>query len=204
MKDFYTNTFTNADQGVLIADVEQSSPAKEAGVLPGDILVSVNGKPINGEYVEQLPGIRWLLADLPAEASSEFTLERGNSTVVLPVVPRIKGKIEGEDFECKRWNMTVKEINKFKNPSLYFLQKKGVFIQGVKYPGNAVAAGLTRNDIILAIDGEKITTLEDVRRVYDKIMADTEREKKVLIEVLRGGYRDWVVLDYRKDYQEEE
>jgi len=204
LKDFYTNTFTKADQGVLIADVEQSSPAKEAGVVPGDILVSVNGKPVNGEFVEQLPSIRWLLADLPAEASSEFTLERGSSTVVLPVVPRIKGKIEGEDFECKRWNMTVKEINKFKNPSLYFLQKKGVFIQGVKYPGNAESSDLRRNDVILAIGGEKIAALEDVKKVYEKIMADTEREKKVLIEVLRGGYRDWVVLDYRKDYEEEE
>jgi S1-C subfamily serine protease len=204
LKDFYSNTFTKADQGVLIADVEQSSPAKEAGVVPGDILVSVNGKPVNGEFVEQLPSIRWLLADLPAGASSEFTLERGNATVVLPVVPRIKGKIEGEDFECKRWNMTVKEINKFMNPSLYFLRKKGVFIQGVKYPGNAEDSDLRRNDVILAVDGEKIATLQDVQKVYEKTMADTEREKKVLIEVLRGGYRDWVVLDYRKDYEEEE
>lgn len=202
LKDFYSNTFTEAERGVLISDVENGSPAKDAGIMPGDILVSVSGTPIDGEFVEGLPKIRWLLSDLPAEASAEFTLERGDATIVLPVVPRIKPKIEGEDFECKRWNMTLKEISKFKDPNLYFRVKKGVYVQGVRYPGNAATSGLDSYDIVLAIDREEILTLEDVKRVYDKIIADTGREKKVLIEVLRNGYRDWVVLDYRKNYEE--
>ena len=43
------NSFKLGDiQGVLITEVISSSPAEKAGVMPGDILLSIDGKPING------------------------------------------------------------------------------------------------------------------------------------------------------------
>ena len=35
-------------------------------------------------------------------------------------------------------------------------------------------------------------------------MEDEDREKKVLITVLRNGLRKLMVLDYRKDYEKED
>jgi len=99
--------------------------------------------------------------------------------------------------------MTVKEINKDRTPQLYYLKEKGVFVQGIRYPGNAAASGLGRRDIILTIDKEPIETAADVKRVYERIINDEKREKKVILEVLRGGLRNWVVLDYRRDYEQE-
>ena len=74
--------------------------------------------------------------------------------------------------------MTVKEINKDRTPQLYYLKDKGVFVQGIRYPGNAASSGLDRRDIILTIDKEPVLTIEDVKRVYERIVKDDETREE--------------------------
>ncbi len=203
LKDFHSNTFVDAEHGVLIAGVEDNSPAAAAGIRPGDILLAIDGKAVEGLYAEMLPAIWRTLVDLKADTAVPLELQRGSEKIQVRVTPQLKGRSEGEDFDCRRWNMTVKEINKDRTPQLYYLREKGVFIQGIRYPGNAAISGLSRRDIILSIDKEPIQSATDVKRVYERIVNDEKREKKVVVEVLRGGLRNWVVLDYRRDYEQE-
>jgi len=203
LKDFHSNTFVDAERGVLIAGVEDDSPAAQAGIRPGDLLLAIDGKPVEGLYAEMLPAIWRTLVDLKAGTGVPMELQRGGEKVQVKITPGQKGLSEGEDFDCRRWNMTLKEINKDRTPQLYYLKDKGVFVQGIRYPGNAASSGLGRRDIILTIDKESILTIADVKRVYERIIKDEKREKKVVVEVLRSGLRNWVVLDYRRDYEQE-
>lgn len=203
LKDFHSNTFVDAERGVLIAGVEDNSPAAQAGIRPGDLLLAIDAKPVDGLYAEMLPAIWRTLVDLKAGTPVPLELQRGSEKVQVKITPGQKGLSEGEDFDCRRWNMTLKEINKDRTPQLYYLKENGVFVQGVRYPGNAASSGLGRRDIILTIDKEPVQTIEDVRRVYERIIKDEKREKKIVVEVLRSGLRNWVVLDYRRDYEQE-
>ncbi len=203
LKDFHSNTFVEAEHGVLIAGVEENSPAVQAGIRAGDILLAIDGKPVEGLYAEMLPAIWRTLVDLKADSSIPMDLQRGGDKVRVQVTPQLKGQSEGQDFDCRRWNMTVKEINKDRTPQLYYLKEKGVFVQGIRYPGNAASSGLDRRDIIVTIDKEPVVTVQDVKRVYERIVNDEKREKKVVVEVLRSGLPNWVVLDYRRDYEQE-
>jgi len=203
IKDFHSNTFVDSEHGVLIAGVEENSPAAEAGIRTGDILLMVNGQTVEGTYAEMLPQIWRRLADLAIDEPVSMDLQRGAETIQVTVTPELKGKLEGEDFDCRRWNMTIKEINKYRTPRLYYLKEKGVYVQGVKYPGNAASSGLNRRDIILKIDKKSMETIEDVKQIYEQIIQDEQREKKVMFEILRSGLRKWIVLDYRRDYEED-
>ncbi len=203
LKDFHSNTFVDGEHGVLIAGVEENSPAAQAGIRPGDILLTIDGKPVEGLYAEMLPTIWCRLVDLKTGSPLAMELQRGGEKVQIKMTPEQKGLSEGADFDCRRWNMTIKEINKDRTPQLYYLREKGVFIEGVRYPGNAANSGLGRRDIILSIDKETVQTAEDVKRVYERILQDEKREKKAMVEVLRSGLRKWIVLDYRRDYQQE-
>lgn len=203
LQDFHSNTFVESERGVLIAGVEENSPAATAGVRAGDILLSVGGTPVEGTYAEMLPEIWRRLADLDLDKAVVLELQRGGEAVQIEMMPEQKGASEGQDFDCRRWNMTVKEINKYLTPQLYYLRDKGVYIQGTRYPGNADTSGLAYRDILLTIDKEPISTIADVQRVYERVVQDPKREKKVVVEILRSGLRKWIVLDYRRNYEEE-
>ena len=204
LKDFDSNTFINSEDGVLIKGVEDGSPAEQAGIRSGDILWEVNGQPVHGMYVEQIPQIRWDLAGLPVGKPASLTVRRAAETLALEITPVLKGEVEGDDFDCHRWNMTIKGITSHENPTLYFYRKKGVFIRGIRSPGNAAASGLQKHDILLKIGSEPVENVAEVRRIYGSLLADSTREKKVLVTVLRDGIEKLLVLDYRSDYDKED
>jgi S1-C subfamily serine protease len=191
--------------GVLVKNAEQHSPAEDAGIQPGDLVLKIGETVVDGRYVEQLPAIRRILADLPIDKPTLLTISRNGEEIVIPVMPVLKGKFEGEDFELRRWNFTVKEITKFSNPTLHFQHGDGVFIQGVRYPGNAQDAGLAANDILVKIGQTPIKTIADAKAAYEQLVNDKAlADKKVLITIKRGGFQEPKLLDWTKDYMEED
>ena len=203
--DLKTTTLTDSSDGVLVQSVDRASPAEDAGLRNGDILLKVNGRDILGKYVEDLAAIRVGLSELPVDKPTEMIVRRNGKETPIKVTPVLKGKFEGEDFDCRRWNLTIKEITKFSNPRLFFMHPEGgVFVQGVKYPGNASEAGLRANDILLKIGKSDIKSIKDVEKAYEALVNDKKlAEKKVLLVVKRGGFPRWITLDWTKDYEEE-
>jgi serine protease Do len=201
LRDFDQNMYFDADSGVIVSGTAPDSPGQKAGVRNGDRIVKLAGAQVTASTDVDLPAVRRLMASFESGKPVAFEVVRGGQTLTLEVVPRTKGAVEGEEFDCPRWNMTVKAINQFDNPDLYFLREQGVFIFGLKYPGNAEVSGLQRNDIITTIDGREITTLDDVRTVYDEVTGSPARKTRIVLEVLRGGLSRQIVLDFAREYK---
>ncbi len=203
LKDFDQNTFHKANQGVLVAGVDDPSPARDAGLKNGDLILAVNSQEVSARYVEQLPAVRRALAALKPGVAAELLIDHKGTRKTVRVVPVAKGEFEGKDFDAKRWDMTIKGISRYATPQLYFFHNKGVYIQGVRWPGNAQNAGLRTADIIVSIDGTEIGSVEQFEKVYKKILAQKKREKKLLFTIKRGPDTKPIVLDYRKNYKDE-
>ncbi len=206
LKDFEKNIFYEGDQGVLVAGVDPNSPADQAGIEVGQMLLSVNGREVRGINHEDIPGINLLLSELPIGVPAGMELRAGalhsaaGGALARTVTPMEKGLVEGDDFDCRRWNMTIKAINEFATPMLHFFKPRGVYIQAVKHPGNAASAGLMKGDIIEAIDGEPVDDFETAKKIYERIIADENREKRVVFTVSRAGLKNFQVLDYAPRY----
>ena len=203
LKDFDSNVYFEADEGVIVSQTDPESPARRAGILPRDRIVKIDGKKVTAMTHEDLPAVRTCLGLLEKGQAVDVELVRDGKTKVISLTPREKGKVEGEEFDCPRWDMTVKAINQFDNPDLHFHRSKGVFVYGVKYPGNASQSGLQRQDILLKIDGQEVVTLDDVKKIHEEAIAHVKSEHKILVSVLRNGLMRQIVLDFSRDYEKE-
>jgi len=201
LKDFRKSSYIDANHGVLIASVDEDSPAEKAKLHAGDIAVAVNGEPVRGMYETDLPAVERRFAALPVDAPATLDVQRGAETLQVMLTPSTKGRQEGEDFECKKWDLTVKEITKFSDPFLHFQRPRGVYIQGVKFAGNARTSGLANFDIITQIGDKQVESLKDVRDAYDASLKLEKGKRKLLFRVIRTGYRRLVVLDFEKDME---
>ena len=201
LKDFRKSSYIDAKNGVLIASVDEGSPGEKAKLHAGDIAVAVNGEPVRGMYETDLPAVERRFAALSIDAPVQLDVQRAGEMLAVTLTPSSKGKQEGEDFECKKWDMTVKEITKFSDPYLHFARPRGVYVQGVKFGGNARNSGFTNFDIITQIGDKPIESLKDVRDAYETSLKTPKGKRKLLLRVIRAGYRRLVVLDFEKDME---
>jgi len=201
VKDFVRDVILDYDKGVLVGGVDERSPAAGAGLKAGDVILQCNRDAVNGIYLEDLPDVRVTFASLPPDQPAELRLMRGEEVLSVTVTPVLKQRVDQEGLELKMWNCSAQEISKFWTPVLAYVVPRGVYVLGVRQPGNAHASGLRSRDILLTIDREPVTTLEGLREIYRQLSRLDEGKRTALVEVMRSGYRKFVVLDFNRDYK---
>lgn len=203
LRDFERDIYFEADDGVIVADTDPDSPARHAGIQTRDRVIRINGESVSALGMEDLPSIQRRFGLLEKGKPATIELVRKNETIALELTPREKGRVEGDALDCPRWDLTVKTINQFENADLYFHKQKGVYIFGIKYPGNASAAMLRPQDILLKIDGREVETLDDVREIHEESQGQIQKKPRLVLTVLRNGLMRQVVLDISREYERE-
>ena len=82
-----------------------------------------------------------------------------------------------------------------------FQRASGIYIQGIKFSGNARASGFANFDIITQIGDRPIESLKDVRESYEAALKLPKGKRKLLFKIVRTGYRRLVVLEFEKDME---
>ena len=179
--------------GVVIADVAPLSTGSEAGVRPGDILVSVNGRPVNARFEEDLPAVRKVISDLPVGEPAQLELLRNEETLTLEVVTEERLAARGTQAEFLEWGFTVAELTPELARRAQLSGRTGLLVSGCLPGGIAASAGLVPGDIILEIDGESVYGLSQFGQIYETLIAS--RKKLVMLFVQRGALTRFVLVN---------
>ena len=179
-------TFYNIDinQGVLINSVDRNSPAMKAGVKTQDILLELNGEPINVRFPEEVAPARRKIAQLPISSDVTLLLKRGSETVSLSMkTQKLEGAV-GEEREFKTWGLSVRDVTVSYANEEQLDDDSGVAVTTLGGGFPAARAELRSGDIIRSVNGRPVTDLDTFAELYDDSIKD--KESRVLLELQRG------------------
>ena len=169
-------------RGVLVQDFTESSPARKAGLEPGDIIVSVDGKPV--EYVGQLQqqvafrkpgekvkievarkgGVRKTFEIPLQEVAAPRDVAAGNSDGSTDAVDSEAGPAADIDL----LGLTVQPLDQRDVEQLELEpEQRGLLVTGVTPGGPAygevAAPGSGGPDILLSLEGKPVKSVTDLK-----------------------------------------
>jgi serine protease Do len=172
--------------GALVSDVKKGSAADRAGILSGDVVLAVNGKPVDASG--DLPAMVGL-----AQPGDKVTLDvwrQGAHREIQASLdsfksdsPTAKASRADQKADKGRLGLALRPLAPEEKAAG---ASAGLMIEGVSGP--AERAGVQAGDLLLAIDGKPISTVEQARAAVDP----ARRSAALLVQ--RGGERIYVPL----------
>lgn len=166
-----------------VLSVEDSSPAQKAGLMKGDIIISVNGKPVNS-YIGMIKEIALSNEENPP---AQLIVKRGGFKKAISVKLISEKSFFNEKLIEEKLGVIVEELTDETAAQLGLGAQSGLIIRGVDKNSPAEKAGLVRGLIIRSVDDQPATDILQVARlVYYK-----KRGEPVVLKVIahrRQGY----------------
>jgi serine protease Do len=164
------------DRGVLVGGVLKGGPAEKAGIQSGDLLVSVNGQPVNVKFDVQMPDFNRMAAKLPIGKTVGAVIERDGVEQELSITPEEREPYQRDQYELKDWGITVRDLSFFLAREMKRDNTDGVLVTSVRPggPSGTARPDIQENDVIVSVDGEKIASVADLRRVTRELQKDAE------------------------------
>lgn len=184
LQDLETYFGIDINKGVLINSVDRGSPAEKAGVKTQDILLELNGKPVNVRFPEEVAAARKMIADLPIGTDVSMKLKRGSEDVTVTAkTQKLESKV-GDEKELKTWGVSVRDVTRAFANERQLDDDKGVVVTTLNPGFPAAKAELAPGDVIRSVNGSPVEDLDGFMKLYT---ASTEKkERSVLLQVSRG------------------
>ena len=182
----------DVNKGVLVNSVDRNSPAYKAGVKTQDILLEINGKPINVRFPEELAPARRMIADLPIGTETTLLLKRAKETKTLQArTQKLEGAV-GEESEFKIWGLSVRDVTLPYANENQLDDDTGVSVTTLSSGYPAAKAELQPSDVIRTVNGKPVTDLDEFKKLYNESVK--ARDSRVLVEFQRNRGRRRAVL----------
>jgi S1-C subfamily serine protease len=177
------NFYPASQTGVLVREVDLSSPAERAGIKTGDVLLKVNKTKVNGRYVEDLAPVYQMIAELPVKTAAKFTILRDGKEQELEVPIEAMESGAEQVFEFAKWGLVVSDVSANAARRAGLPDSTGVAVKSVNASGLAGTAGLQQGDIIREFDKKPVKGLDEFKETCNKFNG---AGKKVLLRLQRG------------------
>jgi serine protease Do len=174
-------------EGALVAQVEPGSPAAMDGLRQGDVVVGVDGKPVN--RLRELP--RAIAAAKPGATATLDVIRRGTPMQLelrVGATPQAERAAADEPVGLAFAPLTAELRARLDLPA----EARGAAIAQVREGSAAQRAGLAPGDLVVEVGGEKVETPEHAARAI--AAARARHAASVLLLVDRHGAERYVAL----------
>jgi len=150
----------SATQGAIVNQLHPDGPAKQAGIRPGDVFVSVNGRAVRdaGQF-------RNVIGMTPIGELVRATVLREGAAIgfsmhvdEVPEEPRPSG-VEGQG------PLAGTRFDTIQPASPLYGKEKGVMVIGITVQARPFRAGLRPGDVIVAVNNRSVGTVDELNAI---------------------------------------
>ena len=191
-------------QGAAVNAVEKGGPAEKAGVEPGDVILSFDGKQVgNSSDLPRIvgttrPGTKVTMQIWRKGAARDLSVIVGEIAEEKSVAKSGKSPKPVEQA-ANRLGLVVSELSSEQKRDLKV--NGGLIVEDIR--GNVVRADLRPGDIILALIARGDTT--EIRTVeqFNKILGQFDKASNITLLVRRGELQTFVTIKGQPDRKAE-
>jgi serine protease Do len=173
-------------EGALVSSVEDNGPGARAGVKAGDVILALNGQPVQAtslpvRIASLMPGTTVHLTIWRDHAKHEIDVKlgsMGNEAVASAQSPQHQGGSLG---------LAVRPLTGDEQQQAH--THGGLLVEGVSGPSED--AGIQPGDVVLAANGQRVGTVEQLRGAVEKSRGH------VALLIQRGDTRIFVPVQVR-------
>ena len=146
----------DAQRGAFVSQVLPNSAAAKAGVKAGDVVVSMNGKPLTS-----FAALRAEVGSLPVGTKLQLGLLRDGKPVTITV------ELQQSSQEKVQSATIYTGIEGADLSNIDSNGQKGVRVDNVKAGSAAARIGLKKGDVIMGVNQQAIANLGELRKILD-------------------------------------
>jgi len=172
-------------QGALVSDVNEDSPAEQAGIKQGDVIIGYQGSPVEDPVALQRNVTR-----TPVGTKATVKVARDGHEMDLAVTigeqpETVKiARAEQGSSEHPLAGVAVQELDRQTARDLGLTKKtQGVVVTDVEPDSLASQAGLAPGDVIREINKQSVHSVKD----YEKLTSNLKKDQQVLLLINRRG-----------------
>ena len=160
------------DKGAIVVEVGRGSPAEEAGIERGDVVIAINNQTVNkASDIHNRVGLLRI-----GEKVSLSVLRKGHSYEFHVTIGALE-TTEGRKISSYLEGSQLREI------------QGGVQVYTIKQGSVAWKLGLREGDVVIAIDRRRIENLEELKQAFQRrelpLMIQINRDNEVMSIILR-------------------
>lgn len=175
--------------GILVADVLENSPAKKAGLQPGDVVTQVGQTSVAAEKEDDMNVFTLKVAETPVGEPLKLKVQRGKEEKLLTLNVGPQPKVKPEEFETSL-GFTVKEITEGLYRQYALNDKIGVLVSFVEVGGAASQGKLSEGDVIVKVEDSEVTDLTSFKAALEKYA----KKPQLLLRAVRGKDQVFVLI----------
>jgi serine protease Do len=184
-------------QGILVAQVEPNSPAGRAGLRRGDVILQMNGKPI-----ETYDTFRNTVATMQPGTTIQLLLWRNGSSFQRPLTlgerpaARTQAQPTPQPQQPEETQQALGVQIRNLSPSLArrfgYQPGEGVIVTAVTPESPADTVGIQAGDLIVSIDGQSVASTDQ----FARLIRQARTSGRALLLVQRDGGSQYVVISF--------
>ena len=181
----------DAGQGILVAQVNDDSPAEKAGLRQGDVIVAYRGEP-----VREVGSFRNRVSLTPPGSREELTVLRDGKRETLKVtigeLSEDKPIAQGPAQSADEIGLTVQTLTPQLAEQIDARPGEGVVVTEVRPGSIAAAAGIEPGSVVLQVNRKAVKNAADFRRAVE----EGSSRKRLLLLIRKDGMQRYLALSW--------